>query len=75
MIEVHKYVFFKNQVIYVSVVLGHAYMSFHDRTDLSEEQAKHRFYMPHCKEVQHLLKEKMIADQIKNEGKILLNIN
>lgn len=75
MIRVSKYLFYGNKVIYVSVVLGNAYMSMHNRNELSDEQAKNKFYNEHVKEVRYLLREKMIADSKNNEGKIITDIN
>lgn len=50
-------------------------MSMHNRNELSDEQAKHKFYNAHAQEVQHLLKEKMIADSKQNEGNLITKIN
>ena len=75
MIKVSKYLFYGNKVIYVSVVMGNAYMSMHNRNELSDEQAKHKFYNNHVKEVYHLMKEKIISEFQNSKGTFHQSLN
>jgi hypothetical protein len=71
MYPVSRFEFHKDYVIYVSVVNGDAYCTFHKRIGLSDDQAKKMFHVEHSGEVHSMVIEKKIKDEQQNRGKLI----
>lgn len=55
-------------VMYSTIIKDDRFMSIHDRTGLTDEQAQHRFMNKHRDEVQLLIREKLENENNKSKA-------
>ena len=75
MYKVTRFEYLGKHIAYVSVVQRNAYISIHNRDGLTDQQARMKFHIEHTNEVDYLIRKKILEEEKKNEGKLLLNQN